>query len=184
MLDIQQRDPRALDLLFQRYRALLKSVILRVVHNHSAADDVMQDCMLETWHHASKYIPEKGTPLAWIVTLAKRRAIDNLRRQQTYASATDRFETDLRANGAASLRDDAASDCEAADLGRMLRDQLTRLPSPQEEALRLAFLKGMSQREVARATSTPLGTVKTRIELGLKKLRHALRICDAELARA
>src|SRR4051812_44077201 len=69
MTAIQGKDPAALDTLYQRYRLLLKSVILRVVRSHASADDVMQECMLEIWHHATNYSSQKGTPLGWIVTL-------------------------------------------------------------------------------------------------------------------
>jgi RNA polymerase sigma-70 factor (ECF subfamily) len=176
---IKAKDPAALDALYQRYRVLLKSVILRVVRSHASADDVMQECMLEIWHHAPNYSSQKGTPLGWIVTLAKRRAIDHLRRQQTYVNARDRLQDDVWVHAGDRIMD-ASADCERADLGRILQQQLTRLPPPQQQVLRLAFLSGMSQREVAQATHTPLGTVKTRMELGLKKLRSAFRICNAE----
>jgi RNA polymerase sigma-70 factor (ECF subfamily) len=139
----------------------------------------MQECMLEIWHHAANYSSQKGTPLGWIVTLAKRRAIDHLRRQQTYVNARDRLQDDVWVHAGNRIQD-ASADCERADLGRILQQQLTRLPTPQQQVLRLAFLSGMSQREVALATHTPLGTVKTRMELGLKKLRSAFRICNAE----
>jgi RNA polymerase sigma-70 factor (ECF subfamily) len=177
MKGIQNLDPLALDALYQRYKLLLKSVILRVVGSHASADDVMQECMLEIWHHAGNYSSQKGSPLGWIVTLAKRRAIDHLRRQQTYSHAKDRLQDDAQASLAEVS--DAAADCEQADIGRILRQHLTRLPTPQQQVLSLAFLNGMSQREVAQATHTPLGTVKTRMELGLKKLRNTLRICQA-----
>jgi RNA polymerase sigma-70 factor (ECF subfamily) len=179
MEGIQNHEPLALDALFQRYRLLLKSVILRVVRSHASADDVMQECMLEIWHHAGNYSPQKGSPLGWVVTLAKRRAIDHLRRQQTYANARDRMQDDTQMNGV-EQGCDAAAACEQADVGRILRQQITRLPTSQQQVIRLAFLNGMSQREVAQATHTPLGTVKTRMELGLKKLRTALRVCQSE----
>jgi RNA polymerase sigma-70 factor (ECF subfamily) len=183
MARIQDRDPVAVDALYRRYRLLLKSVILRVVRSHASADDVLQECMLEIWHHAGNYSPQKGSPIGWMVTLAKRRAIDHLRRQQTYASARDRLQEDVWASAPRHVHD-ASTDCEQAELGMILHQQLIRLPSPQQQVLRLAFLNGMSQREVAQATHTPLGTVKTRMELGLKKLRSAFRTGGAPYAAA
>ena len=174
MAAIQQRDPRALETLLERYRGLLKSVILRVVHDHATADDVLQDCLVEIWNHADHYCAKKGQPLGWIVTLGKRRAIDCLRRQVAYCGAKDRLEEATRHR---SFTQD--SDCEEADLGRILQQHLATLPDSQREVIRLAFLDGMSQREVARHTHTPLGTVKTRIELGLRKLRTAFRTQNA-----
>jgi RNA polymerase sigma-70 factor (ECF subfamily) len=183
MARIQERDPAAVEALYRRYRLLLKSVILRVVRSHASADDVLQECMLEIWHHASNYSAQKGSPIGWMVTLAKHRAIDHLRRQQTYASARDRLQEDVWATAPRHAHD-ASTDCEQAELGMILHQQLTRLPTPQQQVIRLAFLNGMSQREVAQATHTPLGTVKTRMELGLKKLRSAFRTCGAPYAAA
>jgi RNA polymerase sigma-70 factor (ECF subfamily) len=172
---IQRQEPEAIDALFHRYRLLLKSVILRVVRSHASADDVLQESMLEIWHHAGNYSPDKGSALGWIVTLAKRRAIDHLRRQQTYANARERLQGDPQLS-LVEQPHDAATACERADVNRILCHHLTKLPTPQQQVIRLAFLNGMSQREVALATHTPLGTVKTRMELGLKKLRSAFRV--------
>lgn len=175
MIGIQNRVPKALECLFERYKLLLKSVILRIVHDHASADDVMQECMVEIWQHAGHYSATNGKPLGWIVTLCKRRAIDYLRRQQTYSNAKGRFENDVALHPFMSVQDGGA-DCEQADMCRVLDQQLMRLPPPQQQVLRLAFVEGMSQREVAQATHTALGTVKTRMELGLKKLRAAFRV--------
>ncbi|MDZ4403984.1 sigma-70 family RNA polymerase sigma factor [Prosthecobacter sp.] len=172
MCAIQMHDPVAMDTLFQRYRMLLKSVILRIVPDAAAADDVLQECILEIWNHADHFSAAKGRPLGWIVTLARRRAIDHLRRSQAYNNAKDRLEDETKLR---PLTQNAAADCEQADICRVLRQHLSRLPAHQQQVIHLAFLKGMSQREVAQATHTPLGTVKTRLELGLKKLRSSFR---------
>lgn len=176
MCAIQKHDPLAMDTLFQRYRLLLESVILRIVPDSAAADDVLQECILEIWNHADHFSAAKGRPLGWIVTLVRRRAIDHLRRSQAYNHARERLEDETKLR---PLTQNAAIDCEQADIGRVLRQHLRRLPAHQQQVIQLAFLKGMSQREVAQATHTPLGTVKTRLELGLKKLRSAFRTRSA-----
>lgn len=173
MAGIQQRDAVALETLMQRYRRLLKSAILRTVNDDAGAEDVLQECFLELWRQADHYSPTKGRPLAWLMTLGKRRAIDYLRRSMAYCRAKDRMEDSLHQN--VSFTQDSAADCEQADIGRVLGEHLTLLPEAQKEVIVLAFLQGMSQREVAEATHTPLGTVKTRMELGLKKLRQTFR---------
>ncbi|MDP1592547.1 MAG: sigma-70 family RNA polymerase sigma factor [Prosthecobacter sp.] len=176
MCAIQKHDPLAMDTLFQRYRLLLKSVILRIVPDSAAADDVLQECILEIWNHAGHFSAAKGRPLGWIITLVRRRAIDHLRRSQAYNHARERLEDETKLR---PLAQNAAVECEQADIGRVLRQHLRRLPAHQQQVIQLAFLKGMSQREVAQATHTPLGTVKTRLELGLKKLRSAFRTRSA-----
>lgn len=169
---IQMHDASAMDILFQRYRTLLKSLILRIVPDSTAADDVLQECILDVWNHAGHFCAEKGSPLGWMMTLAKRRSIDCLRRSKAYSNAKDRLEHETRLRPADQ---NAAADCEQADMTRLLHQHLSRLPEQQQEVLNLAFLKGMTQREVAQVTHTPLGTVKTRMELGLKKLRTSFR---------
>jgi RNA polymerase sigma-70 factor (ECF subfamily) len=172
MFAIQMHDAAAMNTLFQRYRTLLKSVILRIIPDSAAADDILQDCILEIWNHANHFSAEKGRALGWIVTLAKRRSIDYLRRSQAYNNAKDRLENETRLR---PHNPNAAADCEQADISQILRQHLSRLPAHQQQVIQLAFLKGMSQREVAQVTRTPLGTVKTRMELGLKKLRSSFR---------
>lgn len=177
MAAIQQRDAVALELLMQRYRRLLKSAIMRTVNDDAGAEDVLQECFLELWRQAGHYSAAKGRPLAWLMTLGKRRAIDHLRRSMAYCRAKDRMENAIQQTE--SFTQDTASDCEQADMGRVLNQHLTLLPDAQKRVIELAFLLGMSQREVAAATRTPLGTVKTRMELGLKKLRQVFRTRNA-----
>lgn len=177
MAAIQQRDAVALETLMHRYRRLLKSAILRTVNDDAAAEDVLQECFFELWRQADHYSPAKGRPLAWLMTLGKRRAIDHLRRSMAYCRAKDRMEDAIHQQ--TSFTHDSASDCEQADIGRVLGEHLTLLPEAQQQVIVLAFLQGMSQREVAEATHTPLGTVKTRMELGLKKLRQVFRTRSA-----
>lgn len=173
MAAIQQRDGEALKVLVQRYRKLLKCAILRTVHDDAAAEDVLQECLLDLWRHTDHYSAAKGKPLAWLMTLCRRRAIDYLRRSMAYCRAKERMEESMKET--VSFTQDCSVDCEQADIGRVLSQHLSLLPPAQQEVIRLAFLKGMSQREVANATHTPLGTVKTRLELGLKKLRQVFR---------
>lgn len=177
MAAIQERDGEALKVLVMRYRKLLKCAILRTVHDDAAAEDVLQECLVDLWRHADHYSPAKGKPMAWMMTLCRRRAIDYLRRCMAYSRAKERMEDALKET--IPLVQDSTADFEQADMGRVLGQHLALLPPAQQEVIRLAFLKGMSQREVANATHTPLGTVKTRLELGLKKLRQVLRTRSA-----
>ena len=173
MVSIQQHDADALKILVQRYRKLLKCVILRTVQDDASAEDVLQDCLLDLWRNAGHYAPEKGKPLSWLVTLCRRRAIDSLRRTMAYCRAKDRLEVSM--TQPEFYMHDSSLECAQADIGRVLAQHLSLLPPPQQEVVRLAFINGMTQREVAQATNSPLGTVKTRMELGLKKLRASFR---------
>ncbi|MHB1083161.1 MAG: RNA polymerase sigma factor [Prosthecobacter sp.] len=177
MAAIQRYDASALETLIQRHRRMLKSAIQRTVSDDAGADDVLQECFLSLWRHAHHYSPAKGRPLAWLMTLCKRRAIDHVRRSMAYCRAVGRMEVEIQHAESCSL--DRADECVQADLGRVLGEHLTLLPVAQKKVIELAFLQGMSQREVAHTMQTPLGTVKTRMELGLKRLRQAFRTRNA-----
>jgi RNA polymerase sigma-70 factor (ECF subfamily) len=172
MQKISERHEPALEELFARHGEQLKAVAGRVVHEETDTDDVMQECLLQIWRESVRYLPEEGKPLGWITTLTKRRAIDALRRKGAYRRAKERFESEWREP--TSIRQ-TADEISRADLRRFLRQQMRSLPPLQREAIRLAFFHGMSHREIAKATRTPLGTVKTRLELGLRKLTQKIR---------
>src|SRR4051794_21286910 len=85
MQAIQEEKPEALEQLYDRYNGILKALILRVIHNEAEADDLLQEIFMEIWNQAKNFSAQKGKPLGWMVTLARRRAIDGLRKKQAYA---------------------------------------------------------------------------------------------------
>ena len=173
---ITEHRPEALNEFYARHGGRLKSVIGNVVHEEGDADDVLQDILLQIWHEADHYSPKAGKLLGWVVTLARRRAIDRLRRKQAYCRAKDRYQEHINEQPGGSVEAHSSADTiSRADLRHFLHRRLNVLPKHQREALELAFFAGMSHREIAAVTRAPLGTVKTRLELGLQKLTQALR---------
>ncbi|MBA3544235.1 MAG: sigma-70 family RNA polymerase sigma factor [Chthoniobacterales bacterium] len=175
MQAITNRHQTALRELYQRYGKTLRAVVTRVVHEEAEADDVLQEILLQVWKEAGNYSPKAGRPLGWVVTLARRRAIDRLRRRQAYCRAKDRFESQIDDQPDASTRRGINADLVRSDLRRFLERQMRSLPNYQREVIKLSFFEGRSHREIADLTGTPLGTVKTRLELGLRKLISCLR---------
>lgn len=175
MKAITARKQLALRELYNRYGKTLKAVVTHVVHEDAEADDVLQEIFLQIWKDASHYSPQAGKPLGWVVTLARRRAIDRLRRRQAYCRAKDRFENHIEQQPEAWKNNRIDGDLIRADLRRFLTRQLEILPEYQREAIELSFFEGLSHREIAARTGTPLGTVKTRLELGLRKLVNCVR---------
>lgn len=171
--DLVQRRPEALNTLIARYQGVLTGVVMKVLHNRAEAEDVLQEVFLQVWDRAETYAPEKGKLLSWLSTVARRRAIDRVRQSCAYHRATDRFEVSVRHENI-SQEFHHEHTAEDRDVRELIDRQLDLLPVPQREAVSLAFLDGRSQREIAEITHTPLGTVKTRIELGLKKLSQAI----------
>ena len=175
MAQIQEREPGALAALYDRYSGILKSLIMGVIHNDAEADDLLQEIFMEIWNQAAHYSAQKGKPLGWIVTLTRRRSIDRLRKKQAYARAEERLQNETEQQPEAWVHNSTEDDIEISDTRRLILGILKNLPPAQREAIDLAFYHGMSQREIAAKTGIPLGTIKTRLELGLKKISEALR---------
>jgi RNA polymerase sigma-70 factor (ECF subfamily) len=181
MRAIQAEDPDALAQLYDRYNGILKALILRVVHNEAEADDLLQEIFMEIWNQAKNFSAQKGKPLGWMVTLARRRAIDGLRKKQAYVRAEERLQNETEQQPDAWVHNATEEAIVLSDTRVLIRKVISGLPPAQQQAIDLAFFRGMSQREIAAKTNTPLGTVKTRLELGLKKIYDGLKELKDEL---
>ncbi len=175
MRSIAKGNAASLSVLYDRYASILKALIIRVVHDEAEADDLLQEVFLQVWQQAQNYSSDKGKPLGWIVTLTRRRAIDRLRKRQAYCRAKDRFEVTVDRQPESWVRNRIDDEISMEDMRAFLNRRIEALPPFQRQAIELAFFQGMSQREIAIATNTPLGTIKTRLELGLRKLSESIR---------
>ncbi len=181
MMGIQAGDPDALSKLYDRYNGLVKALVLRIIHNDTEADDLLQEVFLEIWNQAKNFSAQKGKPLGWMVTLARRRAIDALRKKQAYARAEERLKAEPERQPLAWVQNTTAEEITSGDTRALMGKVISSLPEAQQQVIDLAFFRGMSQREIAAHTNIPLGTVKTRLELGLKKIYDSLKELKDEL---
>jgi RNA polymerase sigma-70 factor, ECF subfamily len=170
--EVMGQSEGALRALLVRHSPLLRAVIGRVVNDGAEVEEALQDIFLHVWNHADAYSEKKGQFLGWLVTMARRRAVDRVRRRAAYQRVTTRFQ-ESTFHFAESHRSSWLVDKEVQqnELQLMVQDHLLQLPAAQSEVLKLAFFNGFSQREISVLLSLPLGTVKTRIELGVRKLR-------------
>src|SRR2546428_8306731 len=175
MLGIQSGDADALSQLYDRYNGIVKALILRIIHNETEADDLLQEVFMEIWNQAKNFSSQKGKPLGWMVTLTRRRAIDALRKKQAYARAEERLQAESEQQPLAWVQNATENAIEAGDTRVLMAKVINSLPVAQQQVIELAFFQGMSQREIASHTNIPLGTVKTRLELGLKKIYDSLK---------
>lgn len=171
MASVAAKEPNALWIIHKRYHSILKSIIISVIHDETEADDVLQEVFIQIWTNAANYSVAKGKAAGWLITLARRRAIDRLRQRHAYQLATERLEKASKPANAYEV-ESAHHDIENHDIRNYLNNLLDVLPVAQKEVVILAHLHGMSQRQIASTTSLPLGTVKTRLELGMRKLSH------------
>jgi RNA polymerase sigma-70 factor, ECF subfamily len=181
MLGIQSGDADALSQLYDRYNGIVKALILRIIHNDTEADDLLQEVFMEIWNQAKNFSAEKGKPLGWMVTLTRRRSIDALRKKQAYARAEERLQAEPEQQPLAWVQNTIEKEIEAGDTRVLMAKVINSLPEAQQQVIELAFFQGMSQREIASNTNIPLGTVKTRLELGLKKIYDGLKELKDEL---
>jgi RNA polymerase sigma-70 factor (ECF subfamily) len=166
---LQAHDESAMVELCERYRNALIAVIMKVTHNPVDSEDIFQEVLIQVWNRIGAYDATKGKLSSWLITLARRRAIDRIRQTCAYRRATDRFEAESLHGMSRSATSGVYEVC-IADFRTVIDSVLGLLPFHQREAVSMSFLDGRSQREIAALTRTPLGTVKTRIELGMKKL--------------
>jgi RNA polymerase sigma-70 factor (ECF subfamily) len=170
---IVNREDSALDSIYKRYASLLRTVILGVIRDESDVDDVLTDVLLQVWERGDRYNPNEKGLRGLLVTLARRRAFDRLRRRAAYRRATENLKLDAE-NPLICETVTISNRVENQDLSELLHRVIEDLPEAQKEVINLAFFKGMSQREIAAKRRISLGTVKTRLHLAQRKLYNFL----------
>ncbi len=171
---VVQGDSASMDELYSRYRQAVFSMCYGILRDYGSAEDITQEVFLSLWTRAASFDPERGVFRHWFLHLAHNRIIDELRRRRRHAQhASDREPEDV-ALGLVAPGDTADMAISAVMFGDV-KEVLLMLPEEQRVAVVMAYLHGATQQEIADRTEVPLGTVKTRIRLGLIKLRQSLR---------
>lgn len=179
------RDPTALAVLYDQYDRLVFSFVFHILNDAASAEEVTQDVFLRAWDAAGKFQVGRGRVSSWLLAIAHNRAIDELRsRRARGAKVTTSYDLatpgDLEQAFRSSLSgvSQEATDPQEAALGGMRRarvmEALKLLPPEQSKVITLAYYGGFTHREIADRLQEPLGTVKTRLRLGLQKLRNLL----------
>jgi len=166
---IQTGDEEALVALHAQYASLVYSVAYRILNEQMAAEEVTQDTFMRLWHKSYTYDPEKGRFITWLLTVTRRLAIDVLRQRQRREPNTGMLFMDEDPN----LWENVLATEGGSDLRRTLVSVLSELPAEQRELIELVYFYGMTHSDIAETRGLPLGTVKTRIRLGMQKLRLA-----------
>ncbi len=154
-------DHLALGEVYDRYAGLVNGLALRILRNRTEAEDVVQEVFVQIWRQAGRFDPARGSPEAWICTMARTRALDRLRRR------TSRREDPPDAAP-------GASEPPRTEQALAVRTALDTLSTDQRSALELAYYEGLTQTEIAARLGEPLGTIKTRIRMALIRLRDVL----------
>ena len=167
------RDQRALLHLYDRYAGKVLGLATRVLGEAMAAEEVTQDVFLKLWAHADRYLPARGAVSTWLLTIARRTALDRLRAEQRRPPLNDETDPD---ETWAVLPDQSSQGDEAR--WRALHLVVGALPETQRQPIELAFFRGLSHSDISKVLGWPIGTVKTRIRLGMAQLRKEWMASD------
>lgn len=172
VVNVRVGDHRAFASLYDALAPRVFGVVARIVRDPAMSEEVTQEVFVELWRKASRYDPTRASVTGWATMIARRRAIDRVRAEQSRRDAAD---------AAAAVPDDP----EPVPLSVIDRDEAARvraalaaLPDGQRDVIRLAFLDGRTHQDIAEALEIPLGTVKGRVRLGLARLRAGLETTD------
>jgi RNA polymerase sigma-70 factor (ECF subfamily) len=164
------RDGRAFATFYDRTSAFVFGLLLRVLGDREAAQEVAQEVFLQLWRTATTFDAARSSGLGWIATVARSRAIDRLRADASLRSAVQRMADEPpRSQGPSPEEETSLRERRAR-----VREALASLPPEQRSTIELAYFEGLSHSEIASRTDTPLGTVKTRIRAGIGKLEQSL----------
>ena len=168
---VQQGDPRAFELLYDRHGGAAFSLAYRMTGNRTAAEDVSQEAFLSIWRSRVRYQPERGSVRNWVLGIVHNRAIDALRRNLVHERRRSAVEDLEERQEAPEL-----TEVEVArrDEARHVRSALESLPEEQRRTIELAYFGGFSHSQIAEMLEMPIGTVKGRMRLGLEKMRQQL----------
>ena len=161
----------AFEELYDRYAATVYGLLLRILSNADDAQEVLQETFVKAWTSAKMFDSVRGSEVAWLISIARSRGIDRLRSRKVRLEREDEAGREISFLESTTGADTAIQSEER----RAVRSALAELPEAQRVALELAYFEGLSQSEIAARLGEPLGTIKTRMQLGMKKLRERLQ---------
>jgi RNA polymerase sigma-70 factor (ECF subfamily) len=167
-------DPKVFSILYERYKTLVFSLAIKITGSHETAEDITLDVFTQVWKNADKYHSEKGSVKGWIASIARYRSIDTLRRRKVRSDINRPQWSDVQLETLPS-NDNPGEALELEETRHKVSDAIAILPKDQQEVLALAYFKGYTHRQISAALDEPLGTIKTRIRLGLQKLRQIFK---------
>ena len=170
---IVQQDQGGLGTLYDRYGKAVFGFVYNLLSDAGQTEEVVQEVFLRVWFRAATYRPERGRFQTWLMSMAHHRAVDELRKRRRLQSILE-TEARLALMESRAQEDTAAKEAEQREESEIVRKALDSLPEEQRQVIQMSYYEGYSQSEIAELLKHPLGTVKTRMRLGMQKLKTAL----------
>jgi RNA polymerase sigma-70 factor, ECF subfamily len=167
---VANQDRDAFGQLYDRFSTLVFTIAMRMLKARSDAEDLLQEVFVQVWRQAQSYKAERGSPEAWIVNIARSRAIDKIRSIRRMEKSFVLTDDPARAESS----DNVESSVAESEARMAMNSALANLPETQRKILELAYFGGLTQTEIATRLAEPLGTVKTRMRSGIQRLREML----------
>ena len=174
MARVVAREEAALEALYDRYGRRVYSLALTMLHDTGAAEEVTQEVFLSVWRRAASFSKERGRLATWILSIAHHRAVDALRSRRRRTRQDEPMDERMERSFADTLGESPDNAAVLQEESHYVRQALQELPPEQQRVLVLAYYHGLTQGEIAQKLGHPLGTVKTRMRLGIHKLRQGL----------
>jgi RNA polymerase sigma-70 factor, ECF subfamily len=168
---IAKQDREAFGQLYDRSSSLVFSLAMRMLKVRSDAEDLLQEVFVQVWRQAVNYSADRGSPEAWIINIARSRAIDKIRSIRRMEKSFVLTDDPARAESSENVESSTAE----SEAKLSMNSALANLPEAQRKVLELAYFDGLTQTEIAERLREPLGTVKTRMRSGIQRLREILR---------
>ena len=168
---LRERDMASLEALYARYASYVYALALRILGRSEEAEEVVQDVFWQLWKTETAYEPARASFRTWLFTITRNRCLDRLRRHRSRSDS----EMPPRASGLGSAPSDPEQEAILAERQKHVVAAFQALPEPQRRVLEMGFFNGLTHREIAERLGEPLGTVKSRIKMGMDKLKDSLR---------
>jgi len=167
---VANQDRDAFGQLYDRFSSLVFALAMRMLRVRSDAEDLLQEVFVQIWRQAQSYSVQRGSPEAWIINIARSRAIDKIRSIRRMEKSFVLTDDPARAESSENVESSAAE----SEARMAMNSALANLPETQRKVLELAYFDGLTQTEIANRLAEPLGTIKTRMRSGIQRLRDML----------
>jgi RNA polymerase sigma-70 factor (ECF subfamily) len=171
---VTEKNPAALEVLYKRYSRIVYSFGLRIVGDPQIAEELLQEVFFRTWRQGALFRSSRGAFVTWLLSITHNMAIDELRKRNRRPQKADSEEPEALLAAMADTSQDVEQEVWLSSLRATISEAMQTLPPAQRVTIEMAYFQGLTQREISERLGEPLGTIKTRMRLGIQKLREQL----------